>query len=434
LFIINMRNKVIAVSLTVLLLVTACTPIKGRLDSKEYDEYNVELNVDTSVPWPDAPDRIDNAFRASLLDFAWDLFQVSSENEGNILISPASVFLALGMTYNGSDSETRQAMMETLKAADLSLQEFNEACRDYISILRVMGGKTELSVANSIWYRQGFTISHDFLQTNANYFDARFQSLDFGKPAAIGTINKWVQTQTKNTIDRIIDEINPLTYMFLINAVYFKSDWKEPFDAANTRAKDFDSPDGSITVDFMNRTGEMDYFDNKGVQGVILPYDDGRFKFFAVLPEVNTDIRAFIYELDGAAILDYLMSVKRQDIVLSLPKFETRFEDRLNDELSGMGMAIAFDPNRADFSLMLDNPGKAKENLYIGEVRHKTFCRVDELGTEASAVTSVEMRTTGMIAEPETKLIFDRPFIYGIVDEVTGAPLFLGIMENPLEK
>jgi serine protease inhibitor len=99
-----------------------------------------------------------------------------------------------------------------------------------------------------------------------------------------------------------------------------------------------------------------------------------------------------------------------------------------------MGMAIAFDPNRADFSLMLDNPGKAKENLYIGEVRHKTFCRVDELGTEASAVTSVEMRTTGMIAEPETKLIFDRPFIYGIVDEVTGAPLFLGIMENPLEK
>ncbi len=147
-FIINMRNKVIAVSLTVLLLVTACTPIKGRLDSKEYDEYNVELNVDTSVPWPDAPDRIDNAFRASLLDFAWDLFQVSSENEGNILISPASVFLALGMTYNGSDSETRQAMMETLKAADLSLQEFNEACRYYISILRVMGGKTKLSVAN----------------------------------------------------------------------------------------------------------------------------------------------------------------------------------------------------------------------------------------------------------------------------------------------
>ena len=134
------------------MLVTACTPIKDELGSKE---YNTELKVDSNMPWPDAPDKIDSAFRSSLLDFAWDLFQVSSENQGNILISPASVYLALGMTYNGSDGETRQDMLDTLKAANISPEEFNEACRDYISILRVMGEKTELSIANSIWYRDG---------------------------------------------------------------------------------------------------------------------------------------------------------------------------------------------------------------------------------------------------------------------------------------
>ncbi len=241
----KIKNRLIASLMIILMLVTACTPIKNELDSRE---YNTELKVDSSMPWPDAPDKIDSAFRSSLLDFAWGLFQVSSENQGNILISPASVYLALGMTYNGSDGETRQAMLDTLKAANISSEEFNEACRDYISILRVMGEKAEL-----------------------------------------------------------------------------------------------------------------------------------------------------------------------------------------NDELSNMGMEIAFDPNSADFSLMLENPGDARENLYIGEVRHKTFCRVDELGTEASAVTSVEMRVTSAGMDPEIQLIFDRPFIYGIVDEVTGAPLFLGIMENPLE-
>lgn len=123
-----------------------------------------------------------------------------------------------------------------------------------------------------------------------------------------------------------------------------------------------------------------------------------------------------------------------ENIDLALPKFETRFEDRLNDELSGMGMAIAFDPDKADFSLMVDKSKEYNENLYISEVHHKTYCKVDETGTEASAVTSVEVMPTSAEIEPERiELTFDRPFVYGIADEVTSAPLFLGIMENPLE-
>lgn len=438
------KLRVLAGLLIMLMLITNCSsmqnnnaehnvdPNKGTNSSK----LSIDLAVKSSVPWPDAPEQIDNAFRSSLLDFSWSLFQASSENKGNILISPASVYLALGMAYNGAEGETRQAMTETLRAAKLSPQELNEACRDYISILKVMGKNTELSVANSIWYRNEFPISNDFLQINANYFNAEVQSLDFSQPAAADTINGWVKKETRNTIEKIVEQINPETFMFLINAVYFKSDWKEPFDADDTYERDFNSPPGKVKADFMNRKGEMDYFEANDATGIMLPYDDGRFQFFAILPEENTDIRSFISGLNGATVYDYLTSIRTETIKLSIPKFETNFEDELKDELSRLGMGIAFDWEQADFSSMLDkSEDYIKENLYIGGVRHKTFCRVDELGTEASAVTIVDMETTGAIVEPENQIVivFDRPFVYGIVDVVTGAPLFLGIMENPVE-
>lgn len=417
------KNKTLALLLLILMLVTACSPVSGRIYSKE-----------SSIPWPEAPDEINSKYRSSLIDFAWNLFKLSSENEGNVLISPASVYLALGMTCNGADGETHRALIDTLEAAGFSPEEFNEACRDYISILRVMGDNTELSVANSIWYKDNFPVSEEFLNLNANYFDAHLQSLDFTKTQAVDTINNWVKENTNNTIDKIMDRINQDAVMYLLNAVYFKSDWQKPFDPALTYEREFHSPKGRINADFMHQSGQMNYLDKNGLRGVVLPYDDGRFKFFALLPENGTDIQTLIHDLDGASIYDLLTSVKMENIDLALPKFETRFEDRLNDELSGMGMAIAFDPDKADFSLMVDKSKEYNENLYISEVHHKTYCKVDETGTEASAVTSVEVMPTSAEIEPERiELTFDRPFVYGIADEVTSAPLFLGIMENPLE-
>ena len=407
--------KTLALVLFMLMLVTACTPVKGQIYSR-----------DSSISWPKAPDEIDSEFRSSLIDFAWDLFKISSKNEGNILISPASVYLALGMTCNGADGETRQAMAAALKAADISIEEFNRACRDYISILRVMGDKTELSVANSIWYKNGFPVSDDFLQINADYFDAHVQSLDFNNPKAPETINNWVKEKTNNTIDNIINEIEKNVIMYLVNAVYFNSKWKVPFDPQLTRRRNFNSPGGIQNPHFMYRHGKMDYFNVNGIRGVILPYDDGRFKFFAMLPENNTEIRSFIQELDGDKIYDCLTSSENQEVDLYLPKFKTEFEDELKDELSSMGMEIAFDPYKADFSLMTNK--SMESGISISRVIHKTFCRVDEEGTEASALTAMEMPVSAPIEVIE--LVFDRPFVYGIIDEVTGAPLFLGIMEN----
>ena len=419
------RKILLAILIAVTLILGSC--------SEYFSLYSGGEDLMSAVKgstWPDAPDKIDSDFQKTLFDFSWIFFREVSQNEGNVLISPASVYLALGMTYNGADTETCKAMAKTLKTEGLSEEEFNTACRDYISILESLGEKTELAIANSVWYRRGFNPDKDFLRKNADYFRATAQALDFDDPKSAKIINDWVNKQTKGTIDKIVDKIQPDVVMYLINAVYFKSDWQVPFDAANTREMQFHTPKGDVVAKFMNRSGHMQYIDKNGVKGVILPYDDGRFSFFALLPKEGKDVRAFIKELDGKEIRNYLLSKEEGYISLSLPKFETSFEDSLKDELTKLGMGIAFDSSKADFSRM---NAEREKNLYISEILHKTYCKVDELGTEASAVTSIEVTLTSMPVGQDIHIVFDRPFVYGIVDTTTEAPLFLGIMENPTQ-
>ncbi len=149
-----------------------------------------------------------------------------------------------------------------------------------------------------------------------------------------------------------MNDIKADVVMYLINAVYFKSDWQVPFDAADTRDLQFQSPGGPVTAKFMNRSGQMEYIDKNDIRGVMLPYDDGRFSFFALLPEEGKDARSFIKEINGEEINDYLQGIQKGNIALSLPKFETRFENSLKDELINQGMGVAFDSANADFSRM----------------------------------------------------------------------------------
>ena len=426
------KVKLLSYLMILLLLITGCAPLDVQ-DQPGDNNRPRNLALKSSIPWPSTPDTIDDTFRDSLLDFSWNLFQNTVEKKGNVLISPASVYLALGMTYNGAGGETRQGMAEALSATAMTPEEFNKACRDYINILRTTGKETELSIANSIWYRAGFPIANVFLQTNADYFDSAAQSLDFNQPSAVQTINGWVDQSTKGTIDKIVEEITPETMMYLINAVYFKSDWKVPFEGAMTRKREFHTPGGKVTADFMNQMSRMEYFEKDGTKGVVLPYVDGRFQFFAILPEETIEIRSFIDAMDGAGIYGILTSIRTETVQLSLPKFETRYGENLNDALTRLGMGLAFDSAQADFFPMLETDQQDTANrLFISKIVHKTYCRVDELGTEASAVTSVTVDTAGFF-EPQHQLVFDRPFVYGIADVVTGAPLFLGKMENPTQ-
>ena len=367
---------------------------------------------------------------AGISRFSANLLLESGQNKGNLMVSPLSVFLALAMTVNGADGDPRTAMLKVLPDGTLTIAQVTAISRDLIGLLEKSEPKTHISIANSIWFRQGFKPFQPFLQANADYYGAGARSLDFASDSAVEAINGWVEQETMGLIEKIVDKINPTTVMYLINTVYFKADWLEPFLKHDTRPQTFQTPDGEIEVDFMHRTAPMTYFTGRDATGVALPYSNTQFAYFALLPDNGQGPRSWLAQQDPAELFSQIglwMAQKANFTVsLALPKYDVSYDDVLNNELQTLGMGIAFDGGRADFSRL--NEARSK-GLYISEVRHKTVIRVDEKGTEAAAATSVAIDESAVIGDVE--LVFDRPFLYGILDTKTGLPLFVGILENP---
>ncbi|MGI6298201.1 MAG: serpin family protein [Saccharofermentanales bacterium] len=385
--------------------------------------------------------------------FSAALFAESAKNKGNVLVSPVSVFLALAMTLNGADNETRTAMLATLADQGITVEMLNELSRFLIVSLAETNNRKAVEIANSIWLREGFQANSDFLQANADYFRAGATSLDFADPAATELINNWVDANTHGLIKKIIEKINPTTVMLLINTLYFKSDWQLPFLHQDTRPGSFETPAGPVEAKFMHQTGKLRYFsgsisasgDNtanpseKGningnfdeIVGIALPYVDGQFTYFAFLTDPAVAPRTWLQAREQTKLFSELAGLMAQksnfSVALTLPKYEAEFDDSLVDDLSELGMDIVFDGSRADFSLL---PASGSKGLFISEVKHKTFIRVDEKGTEAAAATSVAVDESLPMFDKE--LVFDRPFIYGIMDSATKLPLFVGILENPV--
>ncbi|MDD2442082.1 MAG: serpin family protein, partial [Eubacteriales bacterium] len=216
------------------------------------------------VPEPD--------FLTGISRFSATLLLESGKNKGNVMVSPLSVFLALAMTVNGADSDTRDDMLKVLTDGALTVDQVNEVSRNLIGLLEKSEPKTQVAIANSIWFRQGFKPFQPFLQANADYYGAGARSLDFSSDSATEAINGWVERETMGLIEKIVNRISPTTVMYLINTVYFKSDWQEPFLKHETRAQTFQTPDGGIEVDFMHRTAPMAYFTGQDAIGVALPY------------------------------------------------------------------------------------------------------------------------------------------------------------------
>lgn len=409
-----MKRKILCLLLIATMVLVGCS---SSLDLMEGIKPN---NEDRTI------EPMDEKLNQAILNFTWNLFKESSENTGNIMVSPPSAYLALAMAANGAEGETKAEMLKALKAENITLEELNQGLNDWVNTLTSQR-IAKFSITNSIWYREGFQANKDFLQTNADYYSAYIRSLDFSDKSASDTINKWVKDATNDKIDKIIDEIGEDVMMYLINAIYFKGDWEHQFSPNKTNLADFNAPQGKVQSDFMNRRGVMDYLESDGITGVILPYLDEQFAFVGLLPAEGDNPKDLIDNLSALDLLKLMKNKEEKNIELSLPKFESSYEDSLKDELSNMGMNIPFEPYNADFSKMKEDLTK---DLFISQVKQKTYIRVDEKGTEAAAVTSVEMETTSLPPELP-KLTFDRPFVYGIVDVTTGIPLFIGIMEDP---
>lgn len=371
---------------------------------------------------------ITDKFINSTQRFSIELFKKSVKKDENSLISPASVFLALGMTANGANGETLNSFKTGLGKYGLTLDELNKAYKAYSNELTKERGSTALNITNSIWFRNDFTPKAEFLQNNADYFGAGARKLNFNDKASAEVINDWVRENTNSKIDKIIDKINPADVMHLINTFYFNAKWEKPFDTEQkTNQANFYLSNGKTqTTTFMHLTDQLDYISGQSASAVLLPYDDGRFAFLGILPDEGIKLDEYIKILDERTIPELISQKRNTNIAVTIPKFKTSGDFELKEALKNMGFGIAFDGNRADFSKM----GNANEKLVISSVKHKTFLQVDELGTEAGAVTDVVMRETGINGNIQT-LVFNRPFIYAIVDIKTNLPLFLGTMETP---
>lgn len=364
--------------------------------------------------------------------FTFKLFKAVSENEPsdkNLFISPLSAAIALGMTSNGSSDETLEAMRSTLGFSDMTEDEMNSYFKKLSSDLPLLDPKTTFNTANSIWYRKGFEVLPEFKKTNSEYYEAVMEELNFSGPSAKETINLWVKDKTKDKITTIIDDPIPdNTVMYLINAIYFKGQWKYQFDKSQTKKLPFHTDkNNSIRADFMIANADVRSFYSGGNQILELPYGNEKFSMVILMPAEGEPLEAFANALTPDTWDQSMAEMKPLNANVILPKFKFDYENELNNELSKIGMGIAF-TDQADFTRI--NPGG---NLKISKVKQKAFVEVNEEGTEAAAVTSVGLELTSLPSPkvPPT-IIINRPFLFAIKENNTGLILFIGKMNNPV--
>lgn len=363
-----------------------------------------------------------NTFSFSLLNKSLD---GSLENR---MVSPLSVSLALSMTMNGAAGTTLEAMQKTLGLEGLTKEEINTIFLDLITALKQADPNVEMKIANSIWIRNGFTVLDPFITTNQTFYKAQVSKLDFN-PAAVTTINKWVSDNTNGKIPSILEQISSNEIMFLINAIYFNGKWKYQFEQSKTANEPFNATNKiNLSVPMMKMEERFGYSVQPGYKALKMPYGAEKFQMVLLLPDVGTTPEKLAATLDSEkwSTLNAALQSKTK-VPVWIPKWKFSWDVTLNGILSALGMEVAFDPNKANFSAI-----NADNQLYITKVIHKTYIDVSESGTEAAAVTSVGVGVTSMPADPPS-FYLTRPFLFFITEEDTGAILFAGKVENPLE-
>lgn len=358
--------------------------------------------------------------------FGFNSIKILAKEEGNknVFISPSSIALALSMVYNGANGETKSAMQKTLQFQNLDIATVNQESLGLINSLKNPDPKVELSVANSVWARNGVDFKKDFLSTVGSYFNAEISTLDFSNSNAANTINAWVSKNTKGKIPTIVTPPIPDSMvMYLINAVYFKGSWTTEFDKKLTEDRNFTTADGvSKKHPLMRQYGDLPYLETEDFQSVSLPYGKNeRLSMYVFLPK---NLNSFVQTLDTNKWNDWMKQYKETEGTILLPRFKMEYEKGLIPLLTQLGMGVAFQDN-ADLTGI-------GNSLKISEVKHKTYVDVNEEGTEAAAVTSVGVSAISVMPAQKTFYMeVNRPFFFVIRDNQTQEVLFIGTIQNP---
>jgi serpin B len=418
----NVRRPLAVIcSLALLLVAAACGPQPPPGERIESDRQRV---MDPQVPAADWSEQAQGSAALAL-----KMYQQVRGTPGNLFFSPHSVNICMAMLYAGARGDTESQMAGALEfrlpqarlhpffnRLDLELNSRGRDAKEF-----------RLDILNATFGQAGYTFLAPYLDTLAINYGAGLNLLDFAADpeGSRRQINDWVENRTERRIKDLLpdDAITSFTRLVLANAIFFKAAWLKKFKQDNTVDADFDTGSGTVTVPTMVETmDDASYARDSGYQAAAIPYDGQELSMVIILPDRGT-LASFEKALDAAKLAEILGRLQSTAVHLSLPRFKIDYKLELVQVLKALGMVDAFSM-KADFSGI-----NGKRDLYVSGAFHKAFIEVDETGTEAAAATAAVVTLKGSVAGETLKA--DRPFIFLIRDDETGAVLFIGRVVDP---
>ncbi len=349
---------------------------------------------------------------------------VAEKPNQNVVLSPFSAHVALGMAYAGADGSTADSMRAALGWGTRSREDILAGYKELPGLILSLDSQVDLRNANSLWVRQGFPVLPGYTSEMQTVFGAEVRTGDFG-PSTVDAMNTWASQKTNGKIPIVVESLSAEMVAMLMNALYFKASWRDRFDSAKSRDIPFTTTSGATpSVRTMFRSDKnMGYREAFGAQWAELPYGNSAFVMTLVLPSRTTTARQWLQGFDAAQFQNTVQRFDSAKVELALPKFRLPLRYGLTEPLKRMGMGIAFRPAEASFRRI------ANAELSISHVTQDVYIDVNEEGTEAAAVTQVGIRLTSAPIHPVMTL--DRPFLFFIRERLSGTILFAGIIENP---
>jgi len=390
---------------------------------------------------PEPPDGLSiesrAAFVAATSDFGFDLWrQIRTEGE-NQMISPASLSVALAMIWAGARGETATEMARTLRFEGKSRvhDAAAELLRDWSNPTREA---YELHAANRLFGERSYVFKEAYLTFVRRHYGAPVEPMDFrnAPEPSRARINAWVESQTRERIRNLLPQgsVSDETGLVLANALYFRGRWSSPFVKEETRPGKFHTEGGgTVLVPMMRQKGGFSYGEADGMKLLEMHYAPGRLAMTIVLPSSVRGLGKLEEKITAGEFARWTETLEGREVKVEFPRFgiDPAMPLRLGRVMAEMGMPLAFGLE-ADLTGIAE-PEDPRERLLIDDVCHKTFIKVDELGTEAAAATAVYMRVGKSMAPPPRpkRFVADRPFLFVIHDTSGGRILFVGRVANP---
>jgi len=424
----------IAMILVIILLVTGCTsPLQNKSNIVEPDvefEEKTFKNVRAELS-ESAKESIIRSNQTGL-----EVFEMiyNKDKTINQLISPISLVYALAMVQNGASGETQREILDVLNYEEnLNNDAYNEVANVFNQMSVSSNSERPnaiVKIANALWVREDLEPIQAFVNILKSKYDAQVFQTDFTSSETVDTMNKWVEDETNGLLKDTFKAFDPLTVAVLVNTLYFKGHWRKEFNKASTSKMPFELKNGTKKdVDMMQTQDYFPYMTTESAQILSMGYYGG-LEMLVYLPEDT--IESFFSDIEGQQVMIHndkseMRSLKAE---VYFPKFDFKANNDLKEILKMRGMLLPFEEEKADFSEMIVAP---EGNVFISNIFQNARIIVDEEGTEAAAVTVIEMEATSARPEPDEPIVFkcDRPFVLVIQDSTTGANLFMGIVNDP---